>query len=129
MNLLSAVFAISLLLITAIPALAQDNQYQDNTQTGNYGTSTEITDSQLEKAADAYSDVAKISKEFQASIQGVENQDKIGQLQENANNDMINAIEDAGLQVETYNTILEKIRSDEQLRSEFMNKLDTGNQQ
>ncbi|MGM0418914.1 MAG: DUF4168 domain-containing protein [Thermodesulfobacteriota bacterium] len=126
MNLLTAVFTLSLLLMTAIPALAQDDQYQENAESGNMGTETEITDSQLEKAAEAYSNVAKISKEFQASIQGVEDQDKIGELQEDANNKMIKAIEDAGLEVETYNTVLEQIRSDEELRSEFMSKLDNG---
>jgi Na+/phosphate symporter len=82
---------------------------------------TQVSDANLKKAATAYTEVAKISQQFQQQIQGVENQEKIRNLQQSANNQMIDAIESQDLDLETYNSILEKVRVDEEIRAKFMN--------
>lgn len=109
----------SLVLFMVLPAMSQEGHGQQSPPTG---MQPQIGDEELEKAAEAYADVVKISEEFQQSIQGVEEESKRLELQQSANERMVNAIESAGLDVDAYNTILAEVHSNEKIRERFMEK-------
>lgn len=111
----------SLVFFMALPAMSQEGHGQQSPP-GATGTQPQISDEELEKAAAAYADVVEISEEFQQSIQGIEDESKRLELQESANERMISAIENAGLDVDTYNAILAEVRSNEKVRARFMEK-------
>ncbi|MFO7962440.1 MAG: DUF4168 domain-containing protein [Desulfobacterales bacterium] len=116
--------AIMLAAFFALPASAQDTYQQpgqDTYQQPGYGTQPQTGEGVLEKVATAYRDVMEINKEFQQSIQGVENKDERLRLQSAANKQMKTAIENAGLDVETYTRVMTQVREDEELKQAFLN--------
>ncbi len=102
----------SLFLLMSFPVAAQESSPQD------------IKDAELEKAVEAYLKVVDIGETFQESIQGVEDQSKRAELQEKANKEMTTAIEDTGLDIESYNSIIAQVRSDSDTRDRFYEKLE-----
>lgn len=116
-SLTAGLIIMAIVFLTALPAISQEQ----NMNPGSQVQDTQVSDANLKKAATAYTEVAKISQQFQQQIQGVENQEKIRNLQQSANNQMIDAIESQDLDLETYNSILEKVRVDEEIRAKFMN--------
>jgi len=119
-RLLPMVAGVSLLLLMALPAMAQEGQ-QRQSQPG--ATELEISDAELEKAAEAYAEITEISGEFQQSVQQTQDPEERQQLQIAANERMIQAVEDTGLDVETYNRIMQQVRADEELKRKFEEKL------
>lgn len=77
----------------------------------------EITDEQIEQFADVQSDIREITQEYSSRLQEVEDPDAAAQLQQEASQLMVEAVEDIGLDVETYNNIAVALESDEDLRN------------
>jgi hypothetical protein len=109
--------AITFLIFTALPGTAQDTASQES------GKQPTITDTELDNAARAYTQMQVIHQEFQQSVQQTEDQDERQQLQDQANAQLISAIKKENLDVETYNHIMSQVQSDEQLREQFIAKL------
>jgi hypothetical protein len=109
--------AITFLIFTALPGTAQDNASQES------GEQPTITDTELDNAARAYTQMQVIHQEFQQSVQQTEDQKERQQLQDQANAQLISAIEKEDLDVETYNHIMAQVQSDEQLRETFIEKI------
>jgi mannitol-specific phosphotransferase system IIBC component len=87
-------------------------------------TEQEVNNAELEKAAIAYREISVINQKFQQSVQQASNHTERKKLQQQANKKMIKAVEGAGLDVERYNKIMEKIYKDEKLAEEFGSKVD-----
>jgi hypothetical protein len=101
------------LLLAGSPAAAQQASPQD----------TEISDAQLDQAAQAYMEITKIGESFREEIQTAEDEDERYQLQNRANNEMKQAVQDEGLEVQEYNEIIQGVQNDHETMKKFMAKL------
>jgi hypothetical protein len=80
----------------------------------------QISDADLKKVAVANVAIAEITQEWQQSMQKTQSADERQQLQVGAYQRMMQAIADAGIDVQTYNVIMEQVRTDEELLKKFM---------
>ncbi len=109
--------AICMLALTIVPGFTQDNQ---PTQAAPL---EQIDNAAFENAVLAYAKIQSIHEQFQQSVQGTEDQAERKELQDQANQEMINAIEVSDLDVETYSSIMARVRSDQDLRTKFIDEL------
>ncbi len=79
----------------------------------------EVSDQELQMASKAYVEVLDISGKFQQDLQNAQNPEERTQLQKQANDNMIKAVEKSGLKLERYNEIMTQVRADEELAKEF----------
>lgn len=82
-------------------------------------TQPEVSDGDLEKVAEAYVEVMKINKEFQESVQQTQDAAERQELQQEANKEMVQAVEDAGIDVQTYNIIMQQVRTNDLVLERF----------
>ncbi len=101
------------LLLAGSPAAAQQESPQD----------AEISDAQLDHAAQAYMEIAKIGESFREEIQTAADEDERYQLQQQANKEMTEAVQDKGLEVQEYNEIIQGVQNDDETMKKFMAKL------
>lgn len=93
----------------ATGALAQDmQQYAPET--------IDVSDHQLEQFVDAQVAIIDIQQDFSGRLQGVEDPEKAHELQVEANEEMTSAVEDAGLDVESFNAIAMAIQNSPELQ-------------
>jgi Flp pilus assembly protein TadB len=118
-SLISFIAAITFLTAMVLPAAAQETPGQAAE------AQQEISDADLDNAARAYAQMQTIRGEFQQSVQQTEDQEERQQLQTQANEQLILAIEQTGLDVDTFNHIMAQVQSDEQLRETFIEKIET----
>lgn len=109
--------AICMFALTIVPGFAQDNQPEQAEPV------EQINDADFEKAVLAYAKIQSIHEQFQQSVQKTEDQAERKELQDQANQEMINAIEVSDLDVETYSSIMAQVRSDQDLRTKFIDEL------
>ncbi len=76
----------------------------------------EVSDEDLEKYAKAETKVDDIREDFSEQLQEAEDQEKAQKLQQQAQEKMVSAVEDAGLDVTTYNQIASQVQMDDSLR-------------
>jgi hypothetical protein len=91
-------------------AIAQDYQMQQQEP------QTEVSESELQQFATAQVQISEIQQDFAGRLQGVEDPEKAHELQIKANEEMTEAVEDAGLDVESFNTIAMAIQNDPELQ-------------
>lgn len=108
---ISAIALFCLVFFMAVPTVAQE------------GAGQKISDTELEKAAEAYVEIAMISQEFQQNVQQTNDEKERQEIQQKANERMIKAVEKAELDVETYNKIMGEVSKDEELSKEFSAKI------
>ncbi|MCF8142984.1 MAG: DUF4168 domain-containing protein [Deltaproteobacteria bacterium] len=111
-------------LVWAVPTAAQQESQQGyQGQQGAVPPKVEVNDAELDKAAAAYVQIAKIQKDFQESLQAAPDPDQRKGLQQKANQKMIQAVEGEGIAVDEYSQIITAVQSDDNLREKFMAKL------
>jgi type III secretory pathway component EscR len=103
---------VCLILSIATPVMTQAKMVQ------------EVNDAELEKAARAYREISVINQEFQRSVQQTSNHIERKKLQQQANEQMVKAVEEAGLDVEMYNEIMGKVYKNEKLAEKFGSKIE-----
>lgn len=113
------IVAITLLAATVLTGTAQENSNESSK------IQQEISDTDLDNAAQAYAQMQAIHGEFQQSVQQTEDQEERQQLQNQTNERLVLAIEQTGLDVDTFNHIMAQVQSDEQLRERFIEKIET----
>lgn len=109
-------------MITA-PAVAQQAQQQappQQTPPAQQAPPVNVDQQTLEAAAKAYLDIQEIRDEFLPQIEGATDQNQAQQLQQQANERMVAAIEDNDLELDEYNEIIQAITQNDQLRSQFL---------
>lgn len=79
----------------------------------------DVSDAQLEQFADAQTQIADIQEDFSGRLQDVEDPEKANELQREANEEMTAAVEDAGLDVESFNQIAMAIQNDPELQEKL----------
>jgi uncharacterized protein (DUF1697 family) len=104
-HFLSLATMVLFLVCGALPAVAQDG--------------APVGNAELQKTAQAYTDIMMINDEFQQSVQQTEDPAERQQLQQQANQKMVKAVETAGLDVESYNNVMRQVHADEELMNKF----------
>lgn len=126
MNKLLTSLTVSMALLAAGPALAQQSQQQDPAQTGQEGysdpaaagsQSTNYDDAELKKFVEAQGGINDIRDEYMAKIEDADSQEKAQELQMEANDEMVSVIEDSGLDIPTYNAIAAAYNSEPKVRN------------
>jgi len=83
----------------------------------------QISDEDLKKAATAHAEITRINQQLQQSIQQAEGIAEVNELQSAADKLMVQSIKDVGLDLETYNDIVQQVQMDEKLREKFMQEM------
>jgi hypothetical protein len=116
-----AIFAVFVgaLALGATPLIqAQDNktqQQQQQQQQQPPAQPSEFSEGQLKSFASAVLKVQAIRSKWQPQLQGAESTEKAQELQAQAGAEMVSALEEKGLTVETYNAIALAARDDSAL--------------
>lgn len=76
----------------------------------------EVSDKELKQFATAQSEVSGIQQDFTGRLQGVEDPNEAQTLRAQANEEMVEAVQDAGLDVESFNRIALAVRNDPELQ-------------
>jgi hypothetical protein len=108
------------LAMMAVPAMAQSdggNAGQGATQQSLEGQQRHFDELTLKKFATANVELGMIQNEFAQKLQGIQDQEKAMELQKEMGEKMVTAVQNKGLDVETYNAIANQMSVDEQLRS------------
>lgn len=92
-------------------ALAQEHQMQQQPP-----VEVDVSDTQLEQFAEAQVSIIEIQQDFSGRLQGVEDPDRAHELQVQANEEMTEAVADAGLDVESFNAIAMAIQNSPELQ-------------
>lgn len=117
-QLISMAAAMSLICFMAFPAMGQQDYQQ-----GEIGSQPQIGEAALEKTAEAYTEISTIHENFQRSLQQTEDSGERQEMQAVANEKMVQAINDAGLEVEEYTNNMRAIRADQRIGEKFMSKV------
>jgi hypothetical protein len=83
----------------------------------------DLSQSQLESFAAAATRVSEITQQLQVEAQGVESEEELARLQEQANLEMVSAVENEGLTVEEYNMIFQVAQVDPEVNAMVMQML------
>ncbi|MBS8240570.1 DUF4168 domain-containing protein [Marinobacter lipolyticus] len=126
MNKLLTSLTVSMALLAAGPALAQQSQQPDPAQTGQEGYSdpasagtqnAHYNDAELKKFVEAQNGINEIRDEYMAKIEKAESQTEAQELQMEANDEMVEVIESADLDIPTYNAIATAYNSEPKVRN------------
>ena len=98
-------------------AMAQQSQMQQPP------ADIDVSDQQLEQFADAQVSIIEIQQDFSERLQGVEDPERAQELQVQANEEMTSAVDEAGLDVESFNTIAMAIQNDPELQQRLTEML------
>lgn len=82
----------------------------------------EVSDTKLKQAVVAMSEVRAISGKYTEQFQQAKDATEAQEIQEVAQQEMINAVSESGLTTVEYNTIVQRLQTDEELRGR-MNEL------
>lgn len=106
------VAAVTLAFIMGLaPAGAQDQQQP-------------YSDEMLDQVAHSYVVVSQIRMALQDALADVDDADRARELQERASEQMVRAVEQTGLAVETYNQVMSELQSDDELRATLQEKVE-----
>ncbi len=92
-------------------ALAQDYQTEQQQQ-----PTKDVTEQDLEKFAKAQVQISEIQQDFAGRLQGVDDPEQAHELQVKANEEMTEAVEEVGLDVESFNEIAIAIQNNPELQ-------------
>lgn len=109
---ISALFAV--LVLVTVPAVARTS---DDTKSPAKADAVQGTPAQeenfdeqtLDNFATATVELSSIQSEFSQQLQGVQSQEEAIEIQQRMNQKMVEAVQDRGLDVETYNAIANQI--------------------
>lgn len=119
-------FTVSLALVAGAPAVYAQSQSTGEpaeTDQGSYSNpaasgeaEADYNDAELRKFVEAQDGINGIRDEYMARIEDAGSQDEARELQLEANDQMVSVIEDAGLDIPTYNAIATAYNSEPSVR-------------
>ncbi|MFB9866472.1 DUF4168 domain-containing protein [Vreelandella sulfidaeris] len=119
MQRMAALFSAALLATGLMTATAHAQQAQDPAQdsmaTQQAAPAQDFSDEQLQQFADAAQEIAVISQEYTQRLQEAEDQSAQQDVRTEANDRMIQVVEDSGLDVDTFNAIGQSIQQDPEM--------------
>ncbi|HKM25941.1 MAG TPA: DUF4168 domain-containing protein [Thiopseudomonas sp.] len=75
-----------------------------------------VSDADLEKFISANIEVSKVREEYAVKFNHAKDQEKAQQLQQEAQDEMLSAVEESGLDASSYNMLAEQIQSSPELQ-------------
>ncbi|ROU02121.1 DUF4168 domain-containing protein [Marinobacter sp. R17] len=119
MKTLMTSVAVSMALLASGPALAADTQsqsqeYQNPAATGTQ--KTDYSDKELKQFIKVQKDISSIREEYIPQIKKEGDKSKVRKLQIEANDKMVAAIQDKGMDIPTYNAIAKAYQSQPKVR-------------
>ena len=117
MNRMIALFSAALLSagLMSATAHAQQDPAAPTEQPQAAAPMMDISDQQLQQFADASEEIVVISQEYTERLQSAEDEASMQQVQMEANDKMIEAVEESGLDVDTFNAIGQAVQQDPEL--------------
>ena len=120
---LSRTAVLSLLLASPL-ALAQPPQGGGEPPPQTYqapaAQAVNFSEQQVSQFADSYLDILEIQEEFTARLEQAQEPEQAQQLQQEANEEMIQAIHDNGLDVQEYTELAQAMDTDPELRQQVV---------
>lgn len=114
--------SLSMALLAGGPAIAQQatesvdkESYSDPASAGTQKTN--YNDAELKQFVEAQSGINEIREEYMKKIESSDSQENAQELQMEANDEMVTVIEDAGLDIPTYNSIATAYNSEPRVRN------------
>ncbi|WP_016916330.1 MULTISPECIES: DUF4168 domain-containing protein [Halomonadaceae] len=118
MQRMTALFSAALLATGLMAGTAHAQQAQDPTQdpmATQQAPAQDFSDQQLQQFADASQEIAVISQEYTQRLQEAEDEAAQQEVRAEANDRMIEVVEDSGLDVDTFNAIGQSIQQDPEM--------------
>ncbi|WP_110667866.1 DUF4168 domain-containing protein [Salinicola halophilus] len=101
--------------IVSAPAMAQDTA-NGGAQTQSQGAAAQnFSDEQLQQFADASQEIAAVSQDYTEQLQNASGDEEQQEIRQQANDEMVQAVQDSGMSVEQFNSIGQAIQQDPQL--------------
>ncbi len=116
-----ALIVFSSALIFGGQAMAQDYQMEQQEP-----PQTDVSEQELQQFAEAQTQISEIQQDFAGRLQDVEDPEKAHELQVQANEEMTEAVESAGLDVDSFNDIAMAIQNDPELQQRLTTMLQDG---
>ncbi|MCL7929500.1 DUF4168 domain-containing protein [Halomonas llamarensis] len=113
MQRLTALFSAALLATGLMATAAHAQQSQDSAQdpmATQQAPVQDFSDNQLQQFADASKEIAVVSQEYTQRLQSAEGEQAQQEVRSEANDKMIEIVEDSGLDVDTFNAIGQAIQ-------------------
>lgn len=126
--LFGTIFA-ALLALTASPAMAQSGNYgsgnagqgaaqgAQGAQGAQQPAKQDFDDQTLEKFAAASAELSTIQDKYSEKLQGVQDREKAMNIQREMNEEMVQVVQDKGIDVQEYNAIANQMSADPELKS------------
>jgi Domain of unknown function (DUF4168) len=84
---------------------------------------TDFSDNELKKFASVQEDLEGIRNEYSGKLENTEDPDQAAELQQEASQKMVQVVQDAGMDVETYSNIALALQSDAELRDKVQSMM------
>jgi len=84
----------------------------------------EVDDQTLERFVQAYGEVQEIRRDLTSKLSNAQDQEQAQQLQQEAQTEMVGAVQDAGLSPDEYNRIASQMANDQELRQRVIDQLE-----
>ena len=111
--------------LAAAPALAQQEGYERSPQQQQQqGQPAEVSEAKLDKFVDALAEIRTIQQEVSVELEAASDTQEAQELQQQAQQKMIEAVQEAGLSVEEYNQIASLMNSDPEIQERIHSKLE-----
>ena len=110
-------------LTLSAAALAQQSAPQPQTQTpavAQQQTTVELTDANLLKFSVAMDAIQQVGVKYESKFKAAETPEQAQQVQQEAQGEMVKAVQSAGLTAEQYNAIAQQAQQDEALRNKIL---------
>ncbi|MBD3620028.1 MAG: DUF4168 domain-containing protein [Chromatiales bacterium] len=88
------------------------------------GAAADVDDATLDKFVVAYADIQALQQEFATELEQVESQEEAAALQQETQQKMVEAVQDSGLSVPEYNTVVQALDQDPALREKVESKIE-----
>jgi preprotein translocase subunit SecG len=118
MQRMTALFSAALLATGLMTATAHAQEEQGAAQdpmATQQAPAQDFSDDQLQQFADASQEIAVISQEYTQRLQEAEDESAQQEVRTEANDRMIEVVEDSGLDVDTFNAIGQSIQQDPEM--------------
>ncbi|MBB3192525.1 DUF4168 domain-containing protein [Halomonas cerina] len=117
MQRMTALFSAALLTagLMSVTAQAQETAASGTEQPQAAAQAQNFSDDQLQQFADASKEIAVISQDYTQRLQEAEGEEAQLEVRKEANEKMVQAVENSGLKVDTFNAIGQAIQQDPEL--------------
>ncbi|GAB2782360.1 hypothetical protein GCM10027040_05560 [Halomonas shantousis] len=96
-------------------AMAQESSGAAGSAGTTQSQTQNFSDEQLQQFADVSQEIARISQEYTGQLQDAQDEASQQQIRQEANDEMVQAVQDSGMSIEEFNNIGQAIQQDPQL--------------